>query len=535
MSTAAMQAVHRPGAGLGPVLLDALQRHPGRVAMVDETRAVTYAQLLDLVAQAAQRLEALGLREGDVVAQLSGNRIEMFAVMAAAYIRGFCSVTLHPMASAGDHRRTLQDCQARVLISEPAYAEKLFQEGGELRLHHLSHEAGAQGFWPAAQDAAAAALAARGTAESIIRLAYTGGTTGRAKGVMLSSRAMLSNAQLWLAGLAWPDGVMTLCSAPISHGAGSLIYPTLLRGGTVVLERGFEVGRWLDNVQRHRIAFTFIVPTMLYALLDDARTSQADLRSLQALIYGASPAAPARIAQALEHFGPVLVQTYGQSEAPNTLLLLDQHAHAGADARRLAAAGKPFPGVELALLGEDGLPVAAGQVGEICVRGPLVMSGYLGLPEQTAQALAGDYLHTGDLALQDDQGYFYLVDRKKDMVISGGFNVYAREVEDVLCAHPAVSQVAVIGVPDARWGEAVLAVVVCRDGHSVAAHTLQALVRAAKGPISTPKHVVFEARLPLTGLGKPDKKALRARFSQGLGESLPADGDTESLPGVLAR
>lgn len=521
MSTAQMKPVHQ-GASLGRLLLDALQRHPDRVAMVDDTRAVTYAQLLAQVAHAAQRLEALGLREGDVVAQLSGNRIEMFAVMAAAYIRGFCSVTLHPMASASDHLQTLQDCKARVLISEPAYAAGLLQEPCDFLEHHLSHDAGTQGFWRDAQGCTVPAIEARGDAESIIRLAYTGGTTGRSKGVMLSNRAMLSNTQLWLSGLAWPDGVKTLCSAPISHGAGSLIYPTLVRGGTVVLERGFDVARWLDTVQRHKIAFTFIVPTMLYALLDDPRSLQADLRSLQALIYGASPASPARIAQALERFGPVLVQTYGQSEAPNTILLLDQHAHATADARRLASAGKPFPGVEVALLGDDGQAVLAGQVGEICVRGPLVMSGYLGLVDQTAQTLAGDYLHSGDLAVQDAQGYFYIVDRKKDMVISGGFNVYAREVEDVLCAHPAVSQVAVIGVPDAKWGEAVLAVVICRAGQSVQAEALKALVRDAKGPICTPKHVVFDASLPLTGLGKTDKKALRARFSQGLEEPVHA-------------
>lgn len=513
-------SVHQGGT-LGAWLLQALQRHPERIAAMDEWRAVSYRELLALVTQAAHALERLGLQQGDVVAQLSGNRIEMLAVMAAAYIRGFCSVTLHPMGSVQDHLLTLQDCQARVLIGESAYVARL---GADLdqcpQLQQcLLHDDEEDGFWRLAAGVDAPALQQRGGSESIIRLAYTGGTTGRSKGVMLSNRAMLHNAQLWLSALAWPDGVRTLCSAPISHGAGSLMYPTLARGGTVVLERGFEVGRWLATVQRERIEFTFIVPTMLYALLDDLRTDQADLSSLQALVYGAAPASPARIRQALDCFGPVLVQTFGQSEAPNTILLLDQHDHAGADARRLASAGRPFPGLDVLLLDAHNQAVAAGEIGEICLRGPLVMSGYWGQDAQSAQALAGGWLHTGDMGMQDAQGYFYIVDRKKDMVISGGFNVYAREVEDVLCSHPDVRQAAVIGVPDDKWGEAVLAVVVPHNGTAPDPAQLQRLVRESKGPISTPKQVVYVSELPVTGLGKVDKKALRKQFANGLPKS----------------
>ncbi|MDH5858444.1 AMP-binding protein [Lampropedia aestuarii] len=514
--------VHQGGT-LGAWLLQALQRHPERIAVIDESRALSYRELLALVTQAANKLESLGLQQGDVVAQLSGNRIEMLAVMAAAYIRGFCSVTLHPMGSVQDHVLTLQDCQARVLIGESAYVTRLGTELSrcpQLR-QCLLHSDAEGGFWHHADVFSGPALQQRGGSESIVRLAYTGGTTGRSKGVMLSNRAMLHNTQLWLSALAWPDGVRTLCSAPISHGAGSLVYPTFARGGTVVLERGFEVGRWLDTVQRERIGFTFIVPTMLYALLDDPRTALADLSSLQALVYGAAPASPARIRQALDCFGPVLVQTFGQSEAPNTILLLDQHDHESADARRLASAGRPFPGLDVALLDPHNKPVAVGEIGELCLRGPLVMSGYWGQDAQTAQALAGGWLHTGDMGMQDAQGYFFIVDRKKDMVISGGFNVYAREVEDVLCTHPNVSQAAVIGVPDDKWGEAVLAVVVTRSGTMADPAQLQRMVRDAKGPISTPKQVVYVRELPVTGLGKVDKKALRKLFADGIPKSEP--------------
>ncbi len=505
---------------LGALIADAVRRWPARIAFVDGTREITYAQMGRRIAQAQARLAQLGLVRGDAVAQLSGNRVEMFCVMAAAYLAGLRSVTLHSMASAADHAAIVQDCAARVVVSEQAYAERaraLRAACGGVA-HWLSHDdeppQGAQSpapFWRASQGDDDT-LRVVDAPDDVIRLAYTGGTTGRSKGVMLTSRALHENARLWLAGLAWPDGVRTLCSAPISHGAGSLIYPTLARGGTVVLQRGFSVQAWLDAVQRHRIQHTFIVPTMLYALLDAPATARADLSSLQALMYGAAPASPARIRQALAVFGPVLVQSYGQTEAPNTILVLDQAAHAAASDAQLASAGRPFPGVEVELLGDDDQPVGHGEIGEICVRGPLLMSGYHGQPEQTAQALRAGWLHTGDLARCDGEGLFHIVDRKKDMIITGGFNVYPREVEDVLSAHPAVAAVAVIGVPDARWGEAVKAVVVARAGAQATADALIDYVRERKGAICTPKSVDFVEQVPLTGLGKPDKKALRQRY-----------------------
>lgn len=506
------------GGLFGQLIVDAVQRFPDRVAFIDGDRHVTYAELGKRIGQAIAQLERLGLQTGDVVAQLSGNRVETFCIMAAAYVRGLCSVTLHPMASAQDHMDVLCDCRPKVFIVEASYAlrgEKLRDACNDVP-NWYSHDEGMPAipcFWREAEAQAAAPLQVQGDAEGIIRLAYTGGTTGRSKGVMLSSRAMLTNALLWLTGLPWPDGVRSLCSAPISHGAGSLIVPTLVRGGTVVLERGFEKDRWLDTVSKHRIQFTFLVPTMLYTLLEHPRTRQSDRSSLLALIYGAAPMSPARIGQALDLFGPVLVQSYGQTEAPNTILLLNQHDHVSADERRLSSAGRPFPGLEISLRSETDIAVEAGQIGEICVRGPLVMSGYYGQEEQTRVAMQHGWLHTGDLAMCDEAGYFYIVDRKKDMIISGGFNVYAREVEDTLMTHPAVEGVAVIGVPDPKWGEAVKAIVVLRDGSVASEQSLVDHVRERKGSVCTPKSIEFVSELPLTGLGKPDKKTLRERYA----------------------
>ncbi|MDI1239709.1 MAG: AMP-binding protein [Polaromonas sp.] len=501
---------------LGDLLVDAIARFPQRVALVDADASLSYEALGARIAHALAVFRALGLRQGEVVAQLCGNRIDMFCVMAAAYVGGYCSVTLHAMAGADDHAAILDDCGARMLVCESHYAQRaqLLRERCAGVSHWLSHDGddAKVDFWRQASQAAGAVPQAQGAAEDIIRIGYTGGTTGRPKGAMLSNRSMLTNARLWLAGLDWPDGVRTLCSAPISHGAGSLIYPTLARGGTVVLQRGFTPQGWLDAVRTHRIQHTFIVPTMLYALLDHPATATGDLDSLCALMYGAAPASPSRIRQALKVFGPVLVQTYGQTEAPNTILLLDQQAHAQATDVQLASAGRPFPGLEVALHDDVGRPVPEGEVGEICVRGLLLMSGYRGQPEQTRAALRGGWLCTGDLARRDPQGLFFIVDRKKDMIISGGFNVYPKEVEDVLASHPDVAAVAVIGVPDARWGEAVKAVVVRRPGAQACAEDLMAYVRSRKGAIYTPKSVDFVDTVPVTGLGKADKKALRHHY-----------------------
>lgn len=503
---------------IGDLLVEAVARFGPRVAFIDGDCAISYEALGRRIAQALAGLEALGLQRGDAVAQLAGNRIEMFCLMAACYIGGYRSVTLHTAAGASDHAAILADCAARLVVSEHAQAARM----DWLRAHcppglqWRSHDEGdgVPGFWRDTDEARGdAALQVVGEPGDIVRLAYTGGTTGRAKGVMLSSRAMRTNTQLWLAGIDWPDGVRTLCSAPISHGAGSLIYPTLARGGTVVLQHGFTVPSWFEAVARHRIQHTFIVPTMLYALLDAHEEAwRHDLGSLRALVYGAAPASPSRIRQALELFGPVLVQTYGQTEAPNTILLLDQRAHADASDLQLAAAGRPFPGVDVALMHEDGQAVALGEVGEICVRGDLLMSGYHGQPEQTRATVREGWLRTGDMARRDSQGLFHIVDRKKDMVITGGFNVYPREIEDVLSAHPAVASVAVIGVPDAKWGEAVKAVVVLRAGHAATPEALIAYVRERKGAVCVPKTIDFVDQVPLTGLGKPDKKALRKRY-----------------------
>ena len=256
----------------------------------------------------------------------------------------------------------------------------------------------------------------------------------------------------------------------------------------------------------------------IYTLLDSPRAATADLSSLETIFYGASAMSPARLREGIEKWGHVFYQYFGQSEAPMALANMKKAEHDLSKPERLASCGRPAPWVHLALLDDDNNPVAPGQPGELCVRAPLVMKGYHNLPEQTAEAFAGGWLHTGDIARFDSEGFLYIIDRKKDMVVTGGFNVFPREVEDVISAHPAVAQVAVIGVPDERWGEAVKALVVLKPGveqGDALREELVARVKDAKGSVQAPKSLDFVSAIPLTPIGKPDKKALRTTYWAG--------------------
>jgi fatty-acyl-CoA synthase len=255
-----------------------------------------------------------------------------------------------------------------------------------------------------------------------------------------------------------------------------------------------------------------LVPVMLYILLDSPRATEADLSSLETIFYGASAISPTRLEEALTKWGPIFYQFYGQSEAPMTFTVLRKGEHDPSVPGRLASCGRPVPWAHVTLLDDEDHPVAEGEAGEICVRSPLVMSGYWQRPEQTAEVFSGGWLHTGDIGRFDKDGYLTIVDRKKDMVVTGGFNVFPREIEDVLATHPAVAQAAVIGVPDDRWGEAVKAVIVLRPDAVATEEELITLVKNAKGSVQTPKSIDFVDQIPCSALGKPDKKALRATY-----------------------
>ena len=496
-----------------PDLIDrALRRFPARTAFVSGDLRWTYEQTYRRISQYAQAFDDLGLTEGKTVTVLSRNRPEIFAVMAAALYRGLKYAPLHPLGAIEDHRFICEDAEASLLVYDPnAFGVEA------TKLAPLIPQVMSLGSGLIGDDLNALAdrfeprsLTTRCAESDIALLMYTGGTTGRPKGVMQPHRSIVTNVMLTLAEWQLGEAPVFLGCAPLSHGLLHMVLPVLLRGGTMVLQPGFDPDAVLDVVEAERVTASFWVPTMIYALLDHPRTRQSDLSSLRTIIYGASPISPSRLQEALDLFGPIFLQVYAQTEAPNTAVVLRREQH---DPEHLIAAGKPLAGVDVRILDKDDREVPRGQTGELCIRGPIVMDGYWKRPEETAETLRGGWLHTGDVAYMDEDDFVYLVDRTKEMIVSGAFNVFPREVEDVLTRHPEVASAAVIGVPDEKWGEAVKAIVVRRS--AISDQELIAFVRTHKGPVYAPKSVDFVDALPVTPVGKIDKPALRARYWYG--------------------
>ncbi|GAA5234059.1 AMP-binding protein [Verticiella sediminum] len=505
----------RTGATMGALYLAALRSAPPqRLALVADEGNWRYGELLESCLRTAALLRERGLRHQDTIAFLMGNRAAALPALIAAQLLGLRSLSLHPMASEDDHAFVLADAGAATLVVDATRyagrAEALRERVGLARVLPLEDGACGQGMQTASARFAPAALHVEGDAGDVTKLSYSGGTTGRSKGMLHTHRTPVTMVTQMLATYEWPQEVRYLVSTPISHASGALLLPTLLRGGTVYLAEKFSPTDFARRVREHRINFTFLVPTQIYGLLDDPAVQPADLASLELALYGASPIAPARLREALERFGPVFGQLYGQAEAPMTISYLRKSDHDLAHPERLASCGRPVIGNQVCLLDAGMREVGVGEVGELCVRSPLVMEGYLNRPEENAKVFAGDWLHTGDMARQDADGYLYIVDRAKDMIISGGFNVYPSEIENCLAQHPDVAMSAVIGVPHPKWGEAVTAIVVAKPGRTLASEEVVAWVLERKGAVNTPKAVVFAAELPLTALGKIDRKTLRA-------------------------
>ena len=522
----------RGGTHMGHLMVAALRRHADRNVLELGETTLTGAEMAAAISRYVQAFENMGAGSGTAVGLLALNRPEVLLVIGAGQTQGWRRTALHPLGSLDDHAYVLADAGVTTLVIDPVpmfveRAAALMDQVPSLTqiltlgpvpeaLAAYGRDVIAEADGMAARPLAAAELAP----EHIVSLTYTGGTTGKPKGVIGTARAMAAMTQIQLAEWEWPERPRFLLCTPLSHAGAAFFVPTLMKGGSMVVLPRFDVAEVLRTIEAERISATMLVPSMLYALLDHPDSRTRDLSSLETVYYGASPINPVRLAEAIERFGPIFAQYYGQSEAPMAISYLAKadHPRAGEDPRRLSSCGRPSAFLRTALLDADDQPVPPGEPGEICVAGPLLAGGYWGLPEQSAEAFRDGWLHTGDVARQDPDGFWYIVDRTKDMIVTGGFNVFPREVEDVIAEHPAVGQVGVIGVPDDKWGEAVTAVVVLRDADAtpetvdrIRAEITQS-VKDRKGGVQAPKRVVVAADLPLTALGKPDKKALRARY-----------------------
>jgi acyl-CoA synthetase (AMP-forming)/AMP-acid ligase II len=310
-----------------------------------------------------------------------------------------------------------------------------------------------------------------------------------------------------------------LALAPLTHAAGVLCFPVLALGGEIVIMPAPDLGDFLKLIAAHQVTHAFLPPTLIYMLLDRPELAAADLGSLQCLWYGAAPMSAARLEEAITALGPVLGQLFGQTEAPMMISTMAPRDHVRADGslatERYASAGRPTPLVTVAIMGPDGDLLPPGERGEIVVRGPLVMAGYYKDPAATAEAGRHGWHHTGDIGYLDPFQYLFIVDRAKDMIITGGFNVYSAEVEQALLAHPAVQDCAVIGLPDPKWGEQVTAVVQLHAGHAADEAELRAFARERVGSVKAPKQVEVWADLPRSAVGKVLKKEVRFRLLAG--------------------
>ncbi|WP_338830586.1 AMP-binding protein [Bradyrhizobium sp. 27S5] len=497
----------------------ALARYPSRTAFAWPGGSLSYQGATDLIGRMQSVFVRFGFAPGTRVAFLTANRADTWCAGVAAQLSRLAITWLHPLGSLDDQLFQIEDSEAEMLIVDGITFR---DRGGELAakasglktVFTLGPADYGADLLQAVEGTGSASPKNFALADDISTLNYTGGTTGKSKGALRHHREYGGFAAAILADFEIPETPRYLTVAPISHVAGTKVLPTLMRGGTVHMLKGFDPEAVFKTIAREKINFTLFVPTMIYVMLDHPALDKTDLSSLELLLYGASAMSPSRLVEGIERIGPVFSQLYGQTEC-YPVSVLRKADHDPKTPELFLSCGFPIAACQVKILDQDDQEVATGEAGEICVRATHVMAEYWKRPDITAETLKSGWLHTGDIARMDERGYMFILDRKKDMIVSGGFNIFPREVEDVLSQHADVAMVAVVGVPDDKWGEAVTAVVVAREGATPDADELIGLVKAKKGSAHAPKQIQFVKELPMTGVGKVDKKVLKARFWTG--------------------
>jgi acyl-CoA synthetase (AMP-forming)/AMP-acid ligase II len=511
---------------LGTYLIRSALWFADRTAIIHEGHRFTFRQLNERVNRLANAFLELGLPKGDRVALLSANRHELVEADFACYKTGLARVPLNARLSMPELIHMLNNSESKVLILGPEFIDGIERVRSEIPMIRyyialsqtprtmVNYETLLQGNSPEEPKVEV------GIAE-LCSLNYTSGTTGKLKAAMMSHRNRICQAKKFL---LIPDVDIrkdsVMCHVgPITHASGGMILPFIIQGACNLILRGFDVKGLLETIQKEKVTHLFTVPTMLNFMMAYPDLRKYDLSSIQMIMYGASPMPVERIKQALEVFGPVLVQGYGQTETTSgfTFLSKDDHLFVGdpKKERRLASAGLPSPECEVRVVNEQGKDVKPGEVGEIIERGDDSMLGYWKDPELTAETLKDGWVYTRDMATVDEEGYIYIVDRKSDMIISGGFNIYPSEVENALHMHPAVFEAAVIAVPDEQWGESVKAIVVLRPGMKASEEEIIEHCKKNLASFKKPKTVDFVPELPKNPYGKVLRRKLREKYWSG--------------------
>src|SRR6202453_3957510 len=499
------------------------------LTMADQARS--YADVQRLSWPVGRALARSGVGPGSTVAVLTGHDPGSSGAVCGISRAGAVWCPVNPRNEAAENRELLALLDCRCLIFAAAFAPLVAKIAPDLpELTTLvcldGDTSGAGGPGVAGAIGFAEWRAGVGDdpwqadpVDDVVMIAGTGGTTGRPKGVMLTGRNVETVAALTLISYPFAGSPVYLAFAPLTHAAGVLCFPIMALGGEIVIMPHPDLGGFLALIARHRVTPPFLPPTVISSLLDHPALPSADLGSLQCLWYGAAPMSAARLEQAIGVLGPVLGQLFGQTEAPMFVSALPPADHLHADGtlatERFTSAGRPTPLTTVAIMDEAGRLLRPGERGEIVVRGPLVMAGYYKNPAATAEASRHGWHHTGDVGYLDDDGYLYIVDRLKDMIITGGFNVYSAEVEQAVLAHPAVLDCAVVGLPDDKWGERVTAIIQPLDGHDVTAEEIRAWVKDRLGSVKAPKQVEIWADLPRSRVGKILKADVKSRLLDG--------------------
>jgi acyl-CoA synthetase (AMP-forming)/AMP-acid ligase II len=503
--------------------------NPQGVAYIQDDRRYTFEEVGELSCRIANGLLALGLPKETKGAVWATNDVTAWACTLGLWRANMCWIPVGARNAPDENHYVLDAFDCEVLFFQKYFAPVIAELKPRLpkvRLwicidDELPDFPGGRPLAGWVQDQPASPPNVPVDLDDVVTLSATGGTTGRPKGVMNTHRSLQTMCAHLMIGCPYGSGErpVNLAAAPMTHTAGLLSLPCTARGGTTVVVTRPDPAVLLGAIPKYRVTELFLPPTVIYRLLDVPDLgSKVDFSSMKYFLYGAAPMSVEKLKQAIAVIGPVMMGGYGQTEAPATISCLPPDAHFVdgklASDERLTSVGRPNPLVRVEIMTDANKILPQGETGEICVRGDLVMKGYYKAPDKTAETIVDGWLHTGDIGHIDAEGYLHITDRKKDMIISGGFNVYPSEVEQVIWSHPAVQDCAVIGVPDEKWGEAVKAVVELNAGQSATAEELISLCKEKLGSVKAPKSVDFVASLPRSPVGKVLKKDLRAQYWQ---------------------
>jgi len=495
-----------------------------RVAIKFREQAFTFFETNERANRLANGLMNLGIKKGDRVAILLNNCNQWVETDFAIMKSGFVRVGLNARLSMKEHEYVLNDCEASTLVVGDNFLEGIHSIQPELKFLKRIVSVGGPGvkelnFEELISQSPAFEPQVEMEETDLFRIAYTSGTTGKPKGVMLTHKASKHTMLNMMLERPIGQNDVMLHVGPLSHASGSYVLPHWVRGAKSVIMDHFDIETFLGMIQKERVTNLMMVPTMIIRLLNYPDLKKYDLSSLRSIGYGAAPMAEDKIKEAFKVFGPILSQGYGQMEAPMTISYLSREDHvmdsSPEKAKRLLSAGKPYVDVQVKVVDEDGKEVPPGEVGEIIVKSDHQMIGYWKKEKETQEAIKNGWIYTRDMGYMDEKGYLYLVDRKGDMIISGGFNIYPREIEEVLNRHATVMEVAVFGVPDEEWGEAVKALVVLKPGMKASEQDLVKFCSENLTRFKKPKSIEFVPDLPKNPYGKIDKKILKEKYWAG--------------------